>query len=105
MDGRMKGLNEDVLCRVSDRLYKNREEIEARLSQREQELFSLEESIILYDITLTYFEWLALGNEKAEYGYSRDHRPDQKQVVVGLVLDVEGFPKAHTVFEGSKRDP
>jgi transposase len=105
MDGRLKGLNEDLLYRVSDKLYKKREEIEARVAQRERELFSLDETIILYDLTSTYFEGLALGNEKADYGYSRDHRPDQKQVVVGLVLDREGFPKAHTVFEGNKRDP
>lgn len=105
LGGRLKGLNEDLLYRVSDRLYKNREEIEMRLTQRERELFSLDETIILYDLTSTYFEGLALGNEKAEYGYSRDHRPDQKQVVVGLVLDREGFPKAHTVFKGNTRDP
>ena len=105
MGGRLKVSNEDLLYRVSDRLYKNREGIEDRLAQRERELFSLDETIILYDLTSTYFEGLALGNEKADYGYSRDHRPDQKQVVVGLVLDREGFPKAHTVFEGNKRDP
>ena len=105
MEGRLKGLNEDLLYRVSDRLYRRREEIEVRLAQRERELFSLDETIILYDFTSTYFEGLAGGNEKAEYGYSRDHRPDQKQVVVGLVLDREGFPKAHTVLKGNTRDP
>ena len=105
MGGMLKGLNEDLLYRVSDRLYKKREEIEVRLAQRERELFSLDESIVLYDLSSTYFEGLSLGNEKAEYGYSRDHRSDQKQVVVGLVLDREGFPKAHTVLKGNTRDP
>jgi transposase len=99
------GMNEDLLYRLSDKLYEKREEIEVRLAQRERELFSLDETIILYDLTSTYFEGLALGNEKARHGYSRDHRPDQKQVVIGLVLDREGFPKAHAVFEGNKRDP
>ena len=40
----------------------------------------------------------------AARGYSRDHRPDRKQVVVGLVLDGEGFPKAHEVFKGNTKD-
>lgn len=102
---KLKGVNEDLLYRVSDKLYKKREEIEAVLARRERELFSLDETIILYDLTSTYFEGLGGGNEKAEYGYSRDHRPDQKQVVVGLVLDREGFPKAHRVWKGNMRDP
>jgi len=105
MGGGLKGLNEDLLYRISDKLYKKREEIEVGMAQRERELFSLDESIVLYDLTSTYFEGLAEGNEKAAYGYSRDHRSDQKQVVVGLVLDREGFPKAHTVLKGNKRDP
>ena len=41
---------------------------------------------------------------KAMRGYSRDKRPDCKQVVVGLVLDSEGFPKAHEVFAGNRPD-
>jgi len=104
MGGRLSGVNEDVLYRISDKLYKRREEIEVRLARRERELFSLDETIILYDLTSTYFEGLSLGNEKAAHGYSRDHRPDQKQVVVGLVLDREGFPKAHTVIKGNQMD-
>jgi hypothetical protein len=64
----------------------------------------LEEHIYLYDLTSTYFEGLALANPKAQRGYSRDKRPDCKQVVVGLVLDGEGFPKAHEVFAGNRVD-
>ena len=60
---------------------------------------------MLYDLTSTYFEGLCLGNPKAERGYSRDSRPDCKQVVVGLVLDGEGFPKAHEIFAGNRSDP
>jgi hypothetical protein len=50
---------------------------------------------LLYDLTSTYFEGLCLSNPKAKRGYSRDSRPDCKQVVVGPVLDAEGFPRAH----------
>ncbi len=58
----------------------------------------------LYDLTSTYFEGQAEANPQAKRGYSRDKRPDCKQVVVGLVLDGEGFPKAHEVFDGNVQD-
>ena len=76
----------------------------AALCAKEKALFSLKESILLYDLTSTYFEGLSLSNPKAKRGYSRDSRPDCKQVVVGLVLDGEGFPKAHEIFAGNRSD-
>jgi hypothetical protein len=59
---------------------------------------------VLYDLTSTYFEGQAALNPKAKRGYSRDHRPDCKQVVVGLVINAEGFPLAHEIFEGNLQD-
>jgi len=56
-------------------------------------------------VQTVYFEGLCLSNPKAKRGYSRDSRPDCKQVVVGLVLDGEGFPKAHEIFAGNRSDP
>jgi len=97
-------LNEDRLYRNMDQLYPKRAQIEAALCRREKSLFSLKESILLYDLTSTYFEGLCLANPKAQRGYSRDSRPDCKQVLIGLVLDAEGFPKAHEVFAGNRPD-
>jgi hypothetical protein len=97
-------LNEDRLYRNMDRLYGKRGPIEAALREKERTLFSLRESILLYDLTSTYFEGLCLSNAKAKRGYSRDSRPDCKQVVVGLVLDADGFPKAHEIFAGNRSD-
>jgi transposase len=57
-----------------------------------------------YDLTSTYFEGQALANPKARRGYSRDRRPDCKQVVVGLVVGREGFPLAHEVYAGNTQD-
>ena len=104
MPGSVASVNKDALYRISDQLYAHRVAIETGLAARERELFALEETIILYDLSSTYFEGIAARNEKAEHGYSRDHRPDCKQVVVGLVLDGEGFPKAHEVFTGNTKD-
>jgi hypothetical protein len=97
-------LNDEALYRNLDRLHPQRALIEGELAAREGELFALAESIYLYDLTSTYFEGQALANEKAKRGYSRDKRPDCKQVVVGLVLDGDGFPKAHEVFDGNRND-
>ena len=104
MPSSVHSVNKDRLYRISDTLYEHRIAIEAELAARERELFALEETIILYDLSSTYFEGIAANNKKAARGYSRDHRPDCKQVVVGLVLDGEGFPKAHEVFTGNSKD-
>ena len=74
------------------------------MAARERSLFNLDDTHYLYDLTSTYFEGQCPRNPQAKRGYSRDHRPDCKQVVVGLVLDRDGFPKAHEVFEGNRQD-
>lgn len=87
-----------------DRLHPERESIEKRLFNVETNLFNLETSIYLYDLTSTYFEGNALQNEAAKHGYSRDSRPDCRQVVVGLMLNRDGFPIGHEIFDGNKVD-
>jgi transposase len=59
---------------------------------------------LLYDLTSTYFEGNANGNPQAKRGYSRDHRPDCKQVCLALVVSEEGFPLAYEVFDGNRLD-
>jgi transposase len=74
------------------------------LGEREKSLFQLNDTLYLYDLTSTYFEGTAKSNPQAKRGYSRDKRGDCKQVLVGLVLDGEGFPRAHEVMEGNRQD-
>jgi transposase len=97
-------LSDEALYRNLDRLHPQRAAIEQALAARERTLFNLDDTIYLYDLTSTYFEGQCPHNPQAKRGYSRDHRPDCKQVVVGLVLDREGFPKAHEVFDGNRQD-
>jgi transposase len=97
-------LADDALYRNLDRLHPQRAPIERALAARERTLFTLDDTIYLYDLTSTYFEGQCPHNAQAKRGYSRDHRPDCKQVVVGLVLDRDGFPKAHEVFDGNRVD-
>jgi transposase len=98
------GLVHDPLYRNLDRLHPNRAAIESDLVERERNLFQLDSTVYLYDLTSTYFEGQAKRNPKAKRGYSRDKRPDCKQVVVGLVISREGFPIAHEVFDGNTQD-
>jgi transposase len=97
-------LSDEALYRNLDRLHPQRATIEQALAARERTLFNLDDTIYLYDLTSTYFEGRCPFNAQAQRGYSRDHRPDCKQVVVGLVLDRDGFPKAHEVFDGNRQD-
>ena len=97
-------LVDDPLYRNLDRLHPNRAAIESDLVGRERELFRLDTTVYLYDLTSNYFEGQARRNPKARRGYSRDKRPDCKQVVVGLVIGREGFPIAHEIFAGNVQD-
>lgn len=97
-------LAEDALYRNLDKLHEHRVAIETALADRERNLFGLDQTVFLYDVTSAYFEGRAMGNAKAKRGYSRDHRGDCKQVLVGLAVNREGFPLAHEVFAGNRHD-
>lgn len=100
----LASLNDDALYRNLDKLYPRRGIIESLLAEKEKNLFSLNDTIYLYDLTSTYFEGECLLNPQAKRGYSRDKRFDAKQVLVGLVIDRDGFPKAHEIFSGERKD-
>ena len=97
-------LEEDPLYEVLDKLHPHRAAIEAALIERERSLFNLDQTIYLYDLTSTYFEGACAHNPKAKLGHSRDHRSDCKQLVVGLVLNRDGFALTHEIFAGNTRD-
>ena len=94
---RLGAINEDDLYEAMDWLVERQASVENALAARHLEAGTL----VLYDLTSTYFEGLAAANGKAQRGYSRDHRPDCKQVVIGLVVNRDGFPIAHEVFAGN----
>jgi transposase len=71
---------------------------------RRGELFDLDYDLLLYDVTSTYFEGDAKRNELAQRGYSRDHRPDCKQVNIALVVSREGMPLGYQLFTGNRND-
>jgi transposase len=89
--------------RAMDHLHPHRQELEDRLFGRVTDLLSLPLRLVFYDLTSTYFEGDGVC-ELAEYGYSRDHRGDRSQVVVGLAVTQEGLPITHRVFPGATVD-
>jgi transposase len=97
-------VTKDRLYRTLDALRTAQEKIEEDLKQRFGVLFQLDYDLLLYDLTSTYFEGLAEENDLARRGYSRDHRSDCSQVIVGLVVTREGFPLAHYTWAGNTRD-
>lgn len=97
-------VNDDRLYRALDKLLPFKVDMEKHLKERLGELFDLEYDLLLYDMTSTYFEGLSTGNPQAQYGYSRDHRPDCKQVCIALVVSREGFPLGYEVFSGNRAD-
>jgi len=97
-------VNKDRLYRGLDHLLKHKAAIEGHLSRRAGELFAIENEVLLYDVTSTYFEGEAEANPLAQRGYSRDHRPDCKQVLIALIVTFDGFPLGYEVFAGNTHD-
>jgi transposase len=97
-------VNDNRLYRTLDRILPLKSVVESHLKRRVGELFSPDFDLLLYDVTSTYFEGQAHGNPQAQRGYSRDHRPDCKQVCIGLVVTADGFPLAYEVFAGNRSD-
>lgn len=98
-------LSLDRVYRVSDWLLRHKDALEWHLRQSEGQLFELEEKIILYDLTNTFFEGSGKYNPKSRYAKSKDKRTDCPLVTLGLVLDMHGFPKHSQVFEGNISEP
>lgn len=97
-------VNDDRLYRALDRLLPHKVDLEKHLKGRLGELFDLEYDLLLYDVTSTYFEGAGDSNGQAQRGYSRDHRPDCKQVCIALVVSREGLPLGYEVFAGNRTD-
>jgi transposase len=94
----------DRLYRCLDRVLEHKQELFVHLQQRWRDLFQTEFDLLLYDLTSTYVEGEAKQNPKAKYGYSRDGRPDCKQVVIALVITPGGLPLAYEVMDGNTSD-
>lgn len=94
----------DRLYRCLDKLAAHKAALEQHLTRRWRDLFGARFDLLLYDLTSTYFEGDVAGGEKAPRGYSRDSRPDCKQIVLALMVTPEGLPLSSEVFAGNRTD-
>jgi len=97
-------INDTRLYRCLDRLLPHKTKLERHLTSRYGELFRAEFDVLLYDLTSSYVEGAAERDPMMQRGYSRDHRPDCKQVVIALMVNVEGFPLSYETFDGNRGD-
>ena len=97
---------DNALHRVAVLLWEDHVSIERELSTRAREIFSLKESIILYDLTNTYFEGSKRGSKIAKHGGpSKEKRNDCPLVTLSLTVDEDGFPKQSNIWEGNVSEP
>lgn len=98
-------LANNALYETSDILFSHKKAIEQFLRNHSKKLLGLGESIILYDLTNTYFEGDVSFCEKAKHARSKDKRNDRPLVALGIVLDENGFLKTTRIFEGNISEP
>ena len=94
-----------ALHRTAVLLWENHVAIEQELSNRAREIFSLKETVILYDLTNTYFEGSKRGSKIAKHYKSKEKRNDCPLITLSLTIDEEGFPKQSKVWEGNVSEP
>lgn len=97
-------VNRFKLYDVSKRLYQHKEGIEKHLSTRTNQLFDLQDRIIFYDLTNTYFEGRKAGSKLAKFGRSKEKRSDAKIVALATVINAEGFIKYSRIYQGNISD-
>jgi len=100
----LERITKDKLYRSALDLYAVKNELEAFLSTKTNELFDLQDKIYLYDLTNTYFEGEKRKSQLANYGRSKEKRSDAKLVVLAVVVNTEGFIKYSSIYEGNMTD-
>jgi len=100
----MDKLTKDKLYGISKKLFEEKSGLENYLSKQTNDLFDLQDEIILYDLTNSYFEGEKRSSQLARYGRSKEKRSDCPLVVLALVVNVEGFIKHSSIFQGNMSD-
>jgi len=98
-------ITKDRLYGISRLLYGIKDSLETYLSHRTNELFDIQDKIIIMDLTNTYFEGTKYGSELAKFGRSKEKRNDAKLVVLALVINPFGFIKYSSILQGNISDP
>jgi transposase len=97
-------VTKDKLYESAQRLWEVKDTLETHLSHRTTELFDISDKIVLYDLTNTYFEGQYNGSSLAQYGRSKEKRNDAKLIVLALVVNIFGFIKYSSIYQGNMAD-
>lgn len=97
-------INRFKLYAASNSLYDKKGILEKQLSTKTNELFDLQDKIIFYDLTNTYFEGRKTNSEIAQFGRSKEKRSDAKIVAMAAVINAEGFLKYSRIYQGNISD-
>ena len=97
-------ITKDKLYSMSHKLFSVKDDLEKHLSKTTNELFDLDDKIILYDLTNTYYEGAMRDSKIAKFGRSKEKRNDARLVVLAVVVNIEGFLKYSQIFEGNLSD-
>jgi transposase len=92
------------LYAVADQLYAHRDAIDRHLHRRVTDWFNLEDKLVIFDISNTYFETGKTSSDLARYGRSKEKRTDCPLVVFTAVVNAEGFLRHSRIYEGNKPD-
>lgn len=99
----MPGFN--ALYKITDRVYGLKDKIERHLCSVTDNIFNLENRIMLFDLTNFYFEGRKAASKKAKFGRSKEKRSDCRLLVLALCINKEGFIRYSSVLEGNTADP
>lgn len=97
-------INHRELYATSDLLYSHKDRIDAFLHQRISSLFDLQDRLVIFDISNTYFETGKPASQLAKYGRSKEKRSDCPLVVFTGVINAEGFIRHSRIYEGNTAD-
>jgi transposase len=97
-------ITKDVLYKSANRLYEIHRDLENWLHKRVCSMFNIEEKILLFDLTNTYFEGRMGGSALCQYGRSKEKRSDAKIVVLAAVVNTDGLLVRTEIFEGNRQD-
>lgn len=92
------------LYAIADKLYEQKQSIDKFLYNRVVDMFDLQDSLVIYDLSNTYFEGRKAGSNRAKFGKSKEKRNDCKQVVFTGVINAQGFIRYSRIYDGNTAD-
>lgn len=95
----------NALYELPEKLYLLKDKLESHLCQVTDNLFNIDNKIVLFDLTNFYFEGRKEGSAKARFGRSKEKRTDCRIVVLALCINKEGFPRYTSILSGNTADP